>query len=666
MTAPKRISPQIGDSPRVEDSLDDLGDITIRSIFIGLAICVLVSIWCPQSAWIVGASRLNLSQLPVGAFGVFFGVVLLNLLIGRALPRLALTPAEVTVVFVSAFIASVMATSDLLDWVFSVDAVPYYFATPENRWMDDVWPYLQQWAVVRGPSEELRWAFIGMPSAESIPWRIWLLPTFWWATFIGAVGFSSICLAVIFRRQWAEHERLEFPLAQVPLDIMSDPGGKWHIPAVMRTRAFWVGAAIPSSVVFFNMIQYFAPGFPRIPIANEFNIALSEHLGGKLILKLNWYTLGFAYMVSTHILFSVWVWHLIVTVESMVFNSVGYTLGAAGDYYGSRDAITNWQGFGGFIVFVLWGLWMARGHLRDVLRGALGIEPANDERELLPYRWAVPGLLASGAYIGLFLLQLGMTPTMVAVYMFGAFVAYFGTTRVIAQTGLVYMRAPMTPPLFVLGALGTVGIPPSALVGMVGTYSLVGNGRGPLMPAIFHVSWLGAKMGRSGRRMLTVTAIAVVAAYVVGSAYMIYLSYEHGATTFHAAKYTSHGPSIFNAIVKKMQARAVVDPGKVMFLGIGATVMSLLTVLQYRFPGWPLHPIGFPIAANFHVDFGLLPVFLAWFIKSLVLRIGGVETYARSRRVFIGMIAGYALAVAVSFLVDWIWFPRAGHQVHSW
>ena len=647
-------------------SRNALGDITPRSIFTGLIACAIVSIWCPQSAWLIGASRLNLSQLPVAAFGMFFAVVLLNLLVGRISKRLVFKPAEVLVIFVMAFIASITATADLLDWVFSVMAVPYYLATPENRWMDDLWPHLKQWAVVQGPSEQLRWAYVGMPKGASIPWNIWIIPSFWWATFIGAVGLSSICLASILRKQWAEHERLAFPLAQVPLDIMSNPGGRWNIPEMMRSRGFWIGALIPLTIILYNCIGYFIPNFPRIPIGDTYALRFSQTFPDDIPVKLNLYTVGFAYMVNTHILFSVWVWHLIVLAERLIFHRVGFTLGPSDDAFGARDALTSWQGFGGLIVFVLWGIWMARNHLRHVFNAALGREEADDERELLPYRWALPGLVASTAYMGLFLVSVGMSWQMVLVFLFGAFIAFVGTTRVIAQTGLVYMQSPLTPTMFTFGAFGTMGIPAPQIVGMIGTYSLVVNGRAPLMPGIFHISWLGGKIGRNGRRMFVVVVVGLIAAYVIGSIYIIWISYHHGSTTFFAPPYPRHGLLAYDSVIKKMQSSIGIDEGRWTALGAGALIMGGLTLLQYRFPAWPLHPIGFPIAATNNVRKMVFSIFIAWAIKSIILRLGGVEKYERARPFFMGMIGGYAFGVVLSFLIDWIWFPGSGHQIHSW
>ena len=648
-----------------EDQRKVLGEITLRSILLGIISCAVVSVWVPLSEFIIGASRMNLSQLPVISIAMLTFAVLVNGLASRIIRRPFLAPAELVVIFVMAFIGAIMATSDLLEWVFSVMAVPYYLATPENRWMDDLWPHLRQWAVVQGPSDQLRWAFVGKPEAEAIPWRIWMVPTFWWSTFVGALVFGSICLSSILRKQWAEHERLAFPLAQVPLDLVSDPGGKWNLPAVFRTRAFIIGAAIPFFIFTYNMANYFEPQFPVIPIMNGTAVTLMTGLPA-LTVKVNLYVLGFAYLVNTNILFSVWFWYLVVLAESMIFLRVGYTLGAADDLYSSRDAITSWQGFGAFIVFVLFSLWMAREHLLHVARVVLGRVPADDQDELIPYRWAVPGGFAAALYMGSFLVAMGMSWTMTAVFLFGAFVAWLGTTRVIAQTGLVYMQSPLTPSMFAFGAFGTVGIPASEIVGMVGTYSLVVNGRGPLMPSIFHMSWLGAKIGSSGRRWFVVLAIGFTVAYFLGAAYFIYISYMNGSTTFLSWAYPQHGQQVYDALITKMQGRVAVDWGRWTFLAVGAAVMGLMTFMQYRYPTWPIHPVGFPIAAANNIGGIVFTVFFAWLVKNILLKIGGIQQYEKARPFFLGMIAGYTLGVVVSFLVDWVWFPGAGHQVHSW
>ena len=647
------------------DNEAGLGKITLRSVVVGLIVCSLLSVVVPLSEFVVGASRLNLSQLPVAAMGMFFGLVLLNSLVGRVSRRAMFSPAEMIVVFVMAFMATIMASSDMLNWPMGVMGAPYYFATPENRWIDDVWPHVRQWAVVRGPREELRWAFVGAPSAAAIPWSIWYLPMFWWASFIGAVGFASICLAALLRKQWVDHERLPFPLAQVPLDIMSDPGGRSNLPAMLRKRAFWAGAAVPLFIVLFNIISYFEPQFPQIPLMRGVNLRFG---GGfpDYQMRLNFYVLGFAYLVNTNVLFSVWFWNILVSFESGFANRIGFTLGERGDPYSSRDALTGWQGFGAFIVFVFVSLWMARDHLRHVWNVVRGNIAADDERELLPYRWAVLGLFAATLYMFGFMTSLGMRWEMAVVYLFGAFVAFLGTARVVAQTGIVYMQSPLTPTMFTFATFGTTGVPIPEIVGMIGTYSLVVNGRAPLIPAIFHGAFLGGKLRRQGRRMFVVIAAGLTVAFLVGAVYYLWVSYRHGATTFRSVPWSFHGHQIYDTIIKKMQARADADLGRWAALGVGGLIMSALTFVQYRFPGWPIHPIGFPIAGANMLNRIAFTIFIVWIVKVVLLRIGGVGAYERGKPVFIGVAAGYAIAVMISFAVDLLFFSGAGHSIHGW
>ena len=59
-------------------------------------------------------------------------------------------------------------------------------------------------------------------------------------------------------------------------------------------------------------------------------------------------------------------------------------------------------------------------------------------------------------------------------------------------------------------------------------------------------------------------------------------------------------------------------------------------------------------------------VTIAWAAKSIILRIGGIQLYNRCRPFFVGILAGYAMAVLLSFVVDSIWFPEDGHHMHSW
>jgi hypothetical protein len=58
-----------------------------------------------------------------------------------------------------------------------------------------------------------------------------------------------------------------------------------------------------------------------------------------------------------------------------------------------------------------------------------------------------------------------------------------------------------------------------------------------------------------------------------------------------------------------------------------------------------------------------LSIFIAWALKSIILRLGGVTLYHRLRPFFIGLVVGFFLGVGTSYLVDIIWFFGKGHPI---
>lgn len=106
------------------------------------------------------------------------------------------------------------------------------------------------------------------------------------------------------------------------------------------------------------------------------------------------------------------------------------------------------------------------------------------------------------------------------------------------------------------------------------------------------------------------------------------------------------------------------DWSRVFFLGVGAAFTALLFWLRYLFPGFPIHPIGFTISAAVPLQNTGLTVFLIWAIKSLILRIGGLERYRATAPLFLGFMIGFITGTAVGIVVGIIWFPGQGHEIH--
>ena len=98
---------------------------------------------------------------------------------------------------------------------------------------------------------------------------------------------------------------------------------------------------------------------------------------------------------------------------------------------------------------------------------------------------------------------------------------------------------------------------------------------------------------------------------------------------------------------------------------LGAAVMIILTIIRYRMSSWTLHPIGYAISTT-NIRLQVTSLFVVWIAKSLVTRIGGVQLYQRLYPLFLGLIIGRTAGTLLSFIVDLIWFPGSGHNVHGW
>ena len=58
----------------------------------------------------------------------------------------------------------------------------------------------------------------------------WLSPVLWWTAFIVVLILVMVCISVIVRTQWADRERLSFPIIQLPLAMIDPRTHLWRTP----------------------------------------------------------------------------------------------------------------------------------------------------------------------------------------------------------------------------------------------------------------------------------------------------------------------------------------------------------------------------------------------------------------------------------------------------
>ena len=204
-----------------------------------------------------------------------------------------------------------------------------------------------------------------------------------------------------------------------------------------------------------------------------------------------------------------------------------------------------------------------------------------------------------------------------------------------------------------------------SLTALAFTYSLVARGTGLFMPVLTQVGKVADVAARSRKGILVCTGLALFVSLLCSVWGTLYLGYAHGAYNFNSWQLNSAAPKVLNDVVVYMQSPFPTDWEKLQFFWIGAGVMAVMTFLRYRFPGWPIHPIGFAISSTYFSYRMTFSIFLAWAFKWIFIKIGDAALYRRSRPFFIGILVGWALGVALTILVDTIWFPGSGHHIHA-
>ncbi|MFH1569892.1 MAG: DUF6785 family protein [Gemmatimonadota bacterium] len=630
---------------------------------LGLGLVLLICLGAPYSIWMVGSSEITWSFFPIGVGLPFVLLVFANAALRRARPAWCLAPAELVTVVTMGLVAAGIPVF-IVGLLLAIPTKPYYGATPENQWADFIQPYLPAWAIpgaAAGDDAVLHF-YEGLPAGASVPYRAWLGPLAWWLSLILAVYFLCFCLVVVLRRQWAEHERLAFPITEVPRLLIEEPA-RGALPEVMRARPFWIGCAVPVAVILFNAVSYLEPGFPQLNIHEGGEVNLFDG-APSLVLKLYFPVIGFAYLISTPISFSIWFFHLLGLAESALLAWLGIvTLPSA--FVSGQIVTLGWQCSGAFAAMVAVSLWMARRHLLAVVRTALGMAGGVDDREeMMSYRGALAGGLAAGAYILAWLWRSGMSPGTAALFLAGAVVVYVGMTRVVVQSGVYYLTSPFSPQYLTLAITGTA-VSPYSLVALALSYSWCSDIQSIFMAAAAHGARLNT-YSRRPRRLGLAMAVAAVVGFVSCILFVLHLGYRDGAGNFRSWYFlpgAGAGGRVFDQVTFFLANPAPPDATKLSLFGVGAVLYAALAICQYRFYWWPLHPIGLATASLWNVRLVAVSVFVAWLLKAVSLGVGGISLYRQLRPFFIGLIVGFFLGVGLSYGIDAIWFFGKGHPI---
>ncbi len=637
--------------------------ITPRAFLVGLALVVIVCFVATDTTYRLRASRVSLGHVPMSLWLPFTLLFLTNPLLRMFRPSWSLRPQELGLVLCMGFIGAIFPTKNVAGRLVAVLATPYYKASSENRWDDYITEYLPSWAVPSNRYGDITHLWEGLPLHETLPWSVWAGPLFWWFTLFAAVFVACLCITVILRKQWVEHERIVFPLASLPVIMITQTDEESGWPRVLHDRLFWIGFGIAAFILCWNILPLFMHQIPTIRIGPTYRTTVSFGRDfPALQIKFNYVVAAFGYLTNLEVLLSIWLFHVLSLVEIGTLNRFGIIVRS--DF---ENGLTVQQ-VGGFITLALFALFTARNHIATVLKAAWKNDgTVDDSKELLSYRTAVVSLVLSLAYVFAWMTALGISPIGIIVQLSFLFIYFLGLTKIVAETGLVYIETPLRTQELAAAVLGRT-IQTADHVGMALMTNSIESHREYAMPTLAHIGKIQDRFNWARHGLLFAIGSAFVVGFVVSVVYTLDLCYgaTGAANIRHVYVFGGYTQLMFDRVVTWAGAMPEFTPAEVSLFSVGVVGTLLLSIVRLRFAWWPLHPVGFTVGYVYPVRVTAFTVFLVWATKSIVLRIGGITLYKRLQPFFIGLLTGYTIGVGISTLVDVIWFPGNGHMVHSW
>ena len=638
----------------------------LRTILLGLLMAVTVNIFPAWSSLILHSSRMDYAHVSVAFLVPFLALVFITQILVRR--GIGLSSSEMIALCCVGLVAATMQGEWLSGYLLGTISSPHYFATPENRWAELLLPHMPNWAILTD-QDAIRYFHESIPPDQPIPWGAWAQPVFWWMTLVAALLIGSLSLTTIFRRQWAENEKLAFPVAAGLIELTGEDD-RSALNQLFKSRLFWIGFGITFGMIAWNTIGWSVTGWPEIPLLRNRNLRIGRGFQ-PIMFVVHPMTIAFGYFTKSEVLFSIWFFHVLAILQAGLFNRIGYEIGGA-DPWGSFHTAIGWQSFGGMIVFVGWGVWVGRHHLRDVFRQAVFREKrVDDSNELMSYRTAFWLFVGCSVYAFLFLHQAGLGLLPSSIFWFGTAVLYLGLARIIVESGLVFIRGPIIAQAFTWHTLGPAVISPEGAIAIGLTQTFFCDAKTLGITALAHVPRLGQTLTAQARRTL---GPLVIGGCILGAmAVMWFTLYEAyrgvGAYNFGVISFRGAGGSAaesYQVIAKRLTQTFGTDWKRVSFLGIGGVLTAGMIGLRYWIPGFSIHPIGFAVGASLIMRSSASSIFLVWAIKSIILKLGSLTQYRQYAPLFLGMMAGHTFGIGLGLLVDAILFPGEGHKLNRW
>ncbi len=622
--------------------------LTLRAAIVALAFTVLASYWIQQSEVVTFFCQITESVPAVPAVAILVLLAVLNPLVRRLSTRLSLDRREILMVYIFVAVATSMAGCGIMRFWINTIPVLFYFASPDNDYAL-FQQYIPHWWIPQDP-EIIRQIYEGSPTG-AIPWRPWIIPLIGWGVLYLAIWIGLLGISALFHRQWAEREKLTYPLLYLPLEVTEGVDVGRLVGAFFRNRLMWIGFILSLIYNLTNIANAYNPGIAAMGKYYDLGRLFTEQPWTALrpmVLHYRPEMIGFGYLVSTEIAFSVWVLYLLLKLERFAAVVMGYDIPGM--------PFMQEQGIGAYMALGLIIIWVARGHLARAFTQAFSSGPQDDRREPMSYRLAILTMVGGFALAVGWAIYSGLAPWLALSYFGLIFLVALVYARMRAEAGvpLIWMFPYYQHFKFFKYALG-----PKFLYEHGGYRSLTVFTTLMIMSRGYFPSLQGYQVegfklsedtGINPRSMSWLLLGAVAVGFYVAVWLHLRAYYEYGAGGLRALEGWGAGlaKSQYNELASYMRGFPPIDVRRTVATVVGFIMAASLFGIRTIFLRFPLHPLAWGMVTAYgELIWGTF--FIVWLVKSIVFKLGGMRWYRALIPAFIGLALGHFFTAGVLY-----------------
>jgi hypothetical protein len=608
--------------------------ITLRAMVLGALLVPLNAFWVIQLERVMFGPYPSTISLFANVVFVLFLLVGLNGLLRRFVPKIAFSQGELLTLYTMLAISTGLAGSDSIPIMNEIIPHGAWFATPSNDYGRFLGAF-PGWLVIRD-RDILRGHFLG--NASFYRWEVlcaWARPILAWTLFFTLLLFVANCINVLVRRQWADRERLTFPITWLPIEMTENGTGT----SFFRHKLMWAGFAIAAGLSLWNGIAFLYPELPSLALGIK---DLRPLFPNKPWSAIDWFpitlypmVIGLGFLLPLDLLFSCWFFFLFWKAQMVVSNAMAWD--TTPDFPFIKE-----QGFGALMGLFTYYLWSGRRYYAEIWRYAMKGSKAQDPREALGVRTALLGVGLGMSGLFVFCLAAKVAWWVILVF----FAIYLPTiivvTRIRAELGSpVHDFHFMGPDNMIPRTLGTASLQPQDMAFFTFSFSFTRAHRSDTMPIGLESLQMARMRQLEAPRMFGAIMLATVLG-ILGS----FWAFEHQAYAQGATGKFSEGYGMSEEGFERM-ARWIggtLDQHSnlpaVSAMSIGLITTLVLLFFRLRSFGFPFHPIGYAVSSSWAIHLVWLPLLIAWICKGLTMRYGGLRIYRLLLPFFLGLILG--------------------------